>query len=178
MNAFAPQMHAAISLLSNVLETFHHLLDRAVVVLADAMCADEAVDREHVSFVLDHELGQRANRLFVARDAAGVKLLGDLDLDFTLGQDEQSVADIFFLQLVMLHRRRDALIHGIALVLQIDEHDPERMRRYRVVGQLPAARHRQRLDDGVAALAGAARRDRAGDFTAQQMSAEQPIVTL
>ena len=54
-----PQVHGALRLIGDFLEALDHLLDRGVVVLVDPVGADEAVDREHVGVVLDHELGQR-----------------------------------------------------------------------------------------------------------------------
>ena len=86
------------------------------------------------------------------------RLLGDLDLDLTFGDDDKTVADIFRLQTMMLHRCGDALIHGVAVIFEIDQHHPERSVRNSVVQQLSATGHRQCLDNAFAALAGTASR--------------------
>src|SRR5262249_39377378 len=153
-------------------EALDHFLYCGVVVLVDAVRADEAVDREHVDAVLAHEPDQRDNVLLIAFDVTGAPLLRYFDLDLALGDDDQAVADFGRRQPVLAHDRCDALVHGVAGVFEVDQDDAQWGGHERP--QRTAAGHGQRLDNRQRALAGAAHRSRAGDLAAQQVPTVKP----
>src|SRR5262249_17508175 len=59
---------------------------------------------------------------------------------------------ILWRQAEVLHRRRDALVHGVAVVFEIDEQDAE-LPRHRNADEGAAGGHCQRIGDGFGALA-------------------------
>ena len=68
-----------------------------------------------------------------------------LDLDFALGLDDQPVADIGRGEPVVPHDRGDALVHGVAGVLEIDQDHPQRAAAPALPKQRLAAGHGQGL---------------------------------
>jgi hypothetical protein len=101
-------------------------------------------------------------------DITGAELSCHFDLDLTLGQHDQPVADIGGRQPIMAH----PLFHGVGSVLQVDQDHPERLC-YGLVEERAAACHCQRLDDRQRAFSGTACGGGASDF-ADKLGIESP----
>src|SRR5262249_36137495 len=144
------------------------------VVLVNFVGANEAVDRQHICLTFDHEICQRLDDYCVALDIAVSQLLGNFQLEFTSGDDEETIADVCFRQSMMLHGGGDARVHGVAVVLEVDEGHAQGTRHVDAEQWL-ARRLRQCLDDGDTALAGSAGGCSAADCAAKKMLAVEEV---